>query len=77
MSVPAINLSGAKPIIGFDAADTSDDRTAKLLLREIQAMLLAGQPRQAVAHICATTGVPRDAAAELVSQLQANVFRAA
>jgi hypothetical protein len=79
MSVPVINLDGATPVTGpnttFAATDTADDRAAKLLLREVQAMLLQGQPRQAIAHICATTGVERDIASSFVAELQTGVFQ--
>ncbi len=66
--------AGAAPVTAFDADDTQDDRAAKLLLREVQAMLLAGQPRQAIMHICAATGVERDQASTLVADLQTGVF---
>jgi hypothetical protein len=79
MSVPVINLDGATQVTGpntaFAATDTADDRAAKLLLREVQAMLLQGQPRQAIAHICAATGVERDAASCFVAELQTGVFQ--
>ena len=79
MSVPVINLDGAAqvtgPITAFAVTDTADDRAAKLLLREVQSMLLQGQPRQAIAHICAVTGVERGAASSFVAELQTGVFQ--
>lgn len=66
--------TGAAPVTAFNATDTQDDRAAKLLLREVQAMLIAGQPRQAILHICAVTGVEREQASTLVAELQTGVF---
>lgn len=47
---------------------------AALLLKEVEAMLLNGQPRHAIAHICEVTGVEQTMAADFVAELQTGVF---
>ncbi len=59
----------------FVSHEDADDAAAQLLLREVQAMLLDGQPRHAIAHICDTTGVERAQAAVFVAELQSGVFK--
>ncbi len=55
-------------------ADDAEAIAAALLLKEVRALLLQGQPRHAIAHICDTTGVDRAQASEFIAELQANVF---
>jgi hypothetical protein len=62
------------PQHNFAPVEQADDAAAQLLLREVQAMLLEGQPRHAIAHICDTTGVDRAQASAFVTELQSGVF---
>jgi hypothetical protein len=69
------------PLSQFDAssgagtlAHDAEDVAATLLLKEVKAMLLNGQPRHAIAHICEVTGVEQAQAAQFVAELQSGVF---
>lgn len=64
----------AQTITAFCATDDADERAAKLMLREIQACLRDGQPRQAIAMVVEATGVTREEAAALVAEIQSGVF---
>jgi hypothetical protein len=64
------------PLHNFVSSEQADDLAAQLLLREVHAMLLEGQPRHAIAHICDTTGVDRKQAAAFVSELQSGMLGA-
>jgi hypothetical protein len=59
----------------FVSTEQSDNAAAQLLLREVEAMLLDGQPRHAIAHICDTTGIDRKQASDFVAELQSGVFK--
>jgi hypothetical protein len=52
----------------------AQDVTAALLLRRVEAMLRQGQPRQAIAHICETTGVDHPQAEAFVEVLKTQLF---
>ena len=67
------DLSGTPLARGL--APDAEDISAALLLRRVENFLRDGQPRHAIAHICDTTGVDRDQAAEFVANLKANVFK--
>jgi hypothetical protein len=72
MSMPIISTDGATPAHG--KAHDAQDIAAALLLRDVRKMLLEGQPRQAIAHICDVTGVERTVAEGFVAELQSGVF---
>ncbi len=59
----------------FVSTEQADNAAAQLLLREVEAMLLDGQPRHAIAHICDTTGIDRKQASDFVAELQSGVFK--
>ncbi len=72
-------MSSPNPIIGSNSpagamAYDAETVAAELLLREVKALLLQGQPRHAIAHICAVTGVDQPQAASFVAELQTGVF---
>ena len=73
MSAPGFSGLGATP--AGAAARDAEDTAAALLLKEVEAFLLDGQPRHAIAHIMDTTGVGREQAAAFVAELQNGVFR--
>ena len=73
MSAQGFSAAGATPA-GHGARD-AEDTAAALLLKEVEAFLLGGQPRHAIAHICEVTGVDRDQAEAFVTELQSGVFR--
>ncbi|MFC4291588.1 hypothetical protein ACFOWX_04075 [Sphingorhabdus arenilitoris] len=73
MSAQGFSVSGATRACG--AAPDAEDMAAALLLKEVEAFLLDGQPRHAIAHICEVTGVERDQAEAFVAELQSGVFR--
>jgi hypothetical protein len=56
-------------------AQDAEGIAAALLLKEVEAFLREGQPRHAIAHICAVTGIQRDQAAEFIAHLQNEVFQ--
>jgi hypothetical protein len=72
VSAPGFSALGATPA-GSAAAD-AEYTAAALLLKEVQAFLLEGRPRHAVAHICDVTGVERAQAEAFVAELQTGVF---
>ena len=69
------------PLTPFEAgipagalAGDAEAIAATLLLNEVKALLLQGQPRHAIAHICDVTGVEHAKAAAFVAELQVGVF---
>ncbi len=56
------------------AADESGDTAAVLLLKEVEQLLMIGQPRQAIAYICEVTGVERALAEQFVEELKQKLF---
>ncbi len=70
----AINYSFNDKTPAADGAQDAENIAATLLLNEVKAFLLQGQPRQAIAHICDVTGVDREQASAFVAELQTNVF---
>jgi hypothetical protein len=72
MSVIDYSFTGTTP--AGDSAQDAEIIAATLLLNEVKAFLLKGQPRQAVAHICDVTGVGREQASNFVAKFQNTVF---
>jgi hypothetical protein len=60
----------AKPI----TAPHAEDEAAAMLLIEVEDYLLAGQPRQAIAHIVEMTGVESLLAEQFVEELKPILF---
>lgn len=52
----------------------AQDIAAALLLRRVENMLRAGQPRQAIAHIVEITHIETADAAAFVEELKATIF---
>jgi hypothetical protein len=72
MSVESWSRADAKPL--KQRPQDAQDITAALLLRRVENMITAGQPRQAIAHICEMTGVEHAEAEEFVAGLKSNLF---
>jgi hypothetical protein len=63
------------PQHNFISTEQADDAAAQLLLREVEAMLLDGKLRHAIAYICDTTGIDRKQASDFVAELQSGLFK--
>jgi hypothetical protein len=66
--------ASAAPFGVASGVQDAQDIAAALLLRRVESMLRQGQPRQAIAHICETTGIDRAQAEAFVAELKAQLF---